>query len=347
MSLVPTARVLALLAILLVGCTTKSPSSSPTRIAISDGWLAMGTFFEIEIRVPPEKIERARAFIEWARLEIPRLEKIYSRHDPETELASLNQSLASDDVLTREIQLGSELESILFLAMEVWEGSGGAFDMTVGPLVELWTRAIADGKWPSLEELRAAKARVGSQAFLLVGDGKLEALKRGMRVDLDGISKGVVLDRLRETFQADLPQAAALLSFGESSIMAIGDPDGRGWRLEIRSQESSAESHSVVHLRDKALSVSSSLGTSSELAGERVSQIIDPRTGSILSEGVEAIVLADRSSMADGWSTALLVVGANRTAVRLMKKTNLEATILESSGRSVSTDGWERVLISP
>jgi thiamine biosynthesis lipoprotein len=320
---------------------------APARIAVSDGWLAMATFFEIEIRVRPRNERIAREFIEWAREEIPRLEKIYSRHDFDSELEALNRTLANADILTSGARINEDLESLLFSGIEVWEGSGGAFDMTIGPLVEVWIDAVAKGRWPLVGELRAAKARIGSEAFLLLGDGALEVLKTGMQIDLDGISKGAVLDHLRRRFEEDLPNAAALFNFGESSILAIGDPDGEGWRLEIRSRGTHGENGNVIRLRDRALAVSSSLGSVSEIAGERVSHVIDPRTGSIIRDGVEAIVLADRAALADGWSTALLVVGANRTALRLLEKVGLEGNVLESTGRTVSTEGWEEALALP
>ena len=338
--------------LICLGCVAPGISKSPDRIAVSDGWLAMGTFLEVEIRVVPGEADRARNWIEWARQEIGRLERVYSRHDPASTVSRLNLLLAGDDVLTSKIRVVPELEAILFLAIEIWEGSGGAFDITIGPLVDVWTQAVAEGSWPSVEQLRRAKARLGSEAFLLLGDGQLEVLTREMRIDLDGLSKGQVLDRLRERFGEDLPNAAALLNFGESSILAIGDPDGAGWRLAIRSRNPSdgslsTGSRNVLRLRDQALSVSSSLSASSEIAGERISHVIDPRTGSAVAESVEALVIADRAGMADGWSTALLVLGANRTAIRLIEKAGLEADILESSGRGVSTEGWEDFLVQP
>ena len=352
MNLGPRTSRLLFVILLALGCVTPGNSPTSNRIAISDGWLAMGTFFEVEIRVRPEDADEARAWIEWARREIVRLERIYSRHDPQSAVADLNRVLTREDILTSKVEIDSELEAILFLAIEIWEGSGGAFDMTIGPLVDVWTEAIAEGSWPSIAQLRRAKARLGSEFFLLLGDGKLEILARGMRIDLDGLSKGQVLDRLRERFEEELPNAAALLNFGESSILAIGDPDGEGWHLAIRSRNASDGSLSegaqnVLRLRDQALSVSSSLGASSEIAGERVSHVIDPRTGSAVARGVEALVIADRAGLADGWSTAILVIGANRTALRLAENAGLEIDVLESSGLGVSTEGWEQVFVEP
>jgi thiamine biosynthesis lipoprotein len=327
--------------LITTGCVTPSAPESLELISVSDGWLAMGTFFEADLRVRPDESERARAWLEWARREIVRLEAIYSRHDPASALSSLNRALANGDGIRSAVRVDPELESALFSAVEVWEETGGAFDMTIGPVVNVWAEAAAQGKWPRAESLRRAKRQVGTQGLLLFGRGGLRVTISGMQIDLDGISKGVVLDRLRERLEADLPTAAVLLSFGESSILAIGDPDGEGWKLVLRSQNPSNRNLGTLRLRDRALSVSSSMGSVIEIEGEHVSHIIDPRTGSAIEESVEVIVIADRAAVADGWSTALGVVGANRAALRMAEKAGIEANILDGSGRNVITKGWD------
>ncbi len=331
--------------LLVFGCATSSLLPSPDRVAISDGWLAMGTFFEVEIRLQPGEEDRARAWIEWARTEIARLEHVYSRHDPDSAVSQLNRALESGVGVGETLRIPEELESILLSAVEIWDRTGGAFDITVGPLVDVWTDAAQRGEWPTISELRTAKSHVGSDGLALLGNGELHSSTDHIRIDLDGISKGAALDRLRERFLIDLPGAAALLSFGQSSIVAIGDPDGDGWRVEIRSRNPVDTDLGTLRLRNKALSVSSSLGSEREIAGERVSHIIDPRTGGVVAETVEAIVIADDARIADGWSTALLVIGADRTALRMVRQAGLEASVLESSGRSVTTEGWEGALI--
>jgi thiamine biosynthesis lipoprotein len=317
------------------------------RITIADGWLAMGSFFEIEIRLERDQAKAGRAWLAWARDEIPRLEAIYSRHDPASAVADLNRALARENVLTKSIDLRPELESILLLAAEIGTDSGGAFDVTIGPLVEVWTEGVAKGSWPSPDQLQRARNQSGSEALGLRGDGRLEAHVRGLRIDLDGLSKGHVLDRLGERFKRDLPHAAALLNFGESSVLAIGDPDGRGWRLAIRSRSASHSSQIVLRLRDQALSVSSSLDVASEIAGKRVSHVIDPRTGLTVEHGAEAFVIANRAGIADGWSTALLVLGANPSALQLIEKAGLEAELIEENGRKMATQGWNGFLVQP
>jgi len=307
----------------------------------------MGTFFEADLRVRPEEVALAKAWLEWSRGEIERLEKVYSRHDPESEVSLLNRDLARPDSLLRERVVGPDLEGVLFSSIEVWEGSGGAFDITIGPLIDVWIRATEQGAWPAVEELRSAKRRIGSGRLLLPGEGELWTTSEGMRIDLDGISKGATLDRLRERLQDELPEVAALLSFGQSSVLALGDPEDAisreagGWRLEIISRNPDGRRLGTLRLRDRALSVSSSVGSVSQIAGQTISHAVDPRTGGTVEGTVEAVVVADRAAIADGWSTALLVLGAERNAIRLVEKAGLEAMVFESGGRIAFSEGWD------
>lgn len=315
------------------------------RVVVSDGWLAMGTFFDADLRVPPAQVEAARAWLDAQRLEIERLEAIYSRHDADSELSRLNAQLTDEDVLRDGARVGPELELALFEALEVWEGSAGAFDPTVGPLIDLWTDAVARDTFPGLGRIRDMRKRVGAQSLLMPGDGVVGVTIEDVRLDLDGLSKGIVLDRVGGDFRSAFPGSAALFSFGESSVFAIGDPNGRprggGWRLEVRSRDERGTRLTTIQLRDLALSVSSSLGRTSEIGDTRISHVVDPRTAVAVEGTVEAIVVSPRAGLADGWSTALLVLGAQREAMRLVDRAELEAYVFEEAGRIAATDGWE------
>jgi len=314
-------------------------------VGVSDGWLAMGTFFDADLRVPPDRAEEARAWLDERREQLSRLEAIYSRHDEASELSRVNRVLAEPAVLRDGAHISPELESILYTALEVWEGSAGAFDPTIGPLIDVWTRAAESSAFPPLDELRRVRRRVGAHSLLLPGDGELGVTVEDVRLDLDGLSKGVALDALAADLRETFPGASALLSFGESSVFAIGDPDGRlrggGWRLEVRSRDERGTRLSTIRLRDLALSVSSSVGKTSRIGDYRISHVIDPRTGVAVDGTVEAVVVSQRAGIADGWSTALLVLGAQREALRLLERAELEAYVFESAGRIAATEGWE------
>lgn len=328
------------------GCarSTNEVPSPDARVAVSDGWLAMGTFFEADLRVRPSEVPVAKTWLVWARGEIVRLESIYSRHDAASELSSLNRALARREAVDRGAAVDPTLAAVLAESVGLWRATGGAFDVTVGPLVEVWRRAAEGNAWPDLDVLRKAKGRVGSDRLMLSGDGWLDVTASRVRIDLDAVSKGAALDALTAELARVLPEAAALISLGQSSTRAIGDPDGGGWVVVVRSSHPDGGELATLRLRDRAVSVSSSLGSTSEIAGRTVSHIIDPRTGSTVEGTVEAVVIGDSGLRADGWSTGLLVLGAQRSSIRLVEKAGFEAYVFDSSGRMVSTSGWEAFL---
>ncbi len=326
----------------VTACHSVRPLLPPTpeRVVVSDGWLAMGTFFDVDLRVAPDSVAAANAWLAWTREEVARLEAIYSKYDPESEISVLNRALARGELQSEPMPVSPELTSLILGSAEVWARTGGAFDVTVGPLIDVWQRAVARRAWPSDEELREAKLRSGMERLLL-GEGGLRVRGAGMRLDLDGISKGAVLDHLGRDFRARFAGAAALLSFGESSILAIGDPDGAGWRLGVTSRDPDVGELARVVLRDRALSVSSSVGSVSEIGGEPVSHVVDARTGSIVRGTVEAVVIAASATEADAWSTALLALGARKKSVQIVERAGLDAYVYESGGRTIVSQGWD------
>jgi len=329
--------------LLAIGCggPPRERARSDQRVVLSDGWLAMGTYFEADLRILPGEQSVARTWLDWARVELERLEAVYSRHDPASQLSDLNRALARAGATQAQVEVGPTLESVLVASVGVWRATGGAFDVTVGPLVALWQASVEQGTWPEVDALRRAKRRVGSDRLVLPGGGRLGVTAERVRIDLDAVAKGAALDHLRSALARALPGAPALLVLGGSSTLAIGDPGGGGWVLAVASSGPAGGELATLRVRDRAISVSSSRGRTSEIEGRAVSHIIDPRTGATVEGAVEAVVIADSAAQADGFSTGLLVLGANRSAIRLVEQAGLEAYVFDSDGRSVSSAGWE------
>ncbi|MEZ4333282.1 MAG: FAD:protein FMN transferase [Myxococcota bacterium] len=337
----------ALLLGLLPGCLggARRGAAGEERVALSDGWLAMGTFFEADLRLREDQVPVAKAWLAWARLELERLERVYSRHDPDSALSDLNRALATEATTETSAPIGPELETVLGESVSLWEATGGAFDVTVGPLVEVWRRAAEQGVWPSVEAIRSAKERVGSDRLRLDEPGRLAVTARRVRIDLDAIAKGAAVDHVVGSLLRDLPDVAALISFGQSTTVALGDPDGAGgWVVVVQSSRPGGGELARLKLRDRAVSVSSSVGSTSEIAGQTVSHILDPRTGATVEGTVEAVVIGSRALRTDAWSTGLLVLGAQRSSIRLVEKAGQDAFVYDSTGRSVFSDGWESYL---
>lgn len=317
-------------------------ASAPERVALSDGWLAMGTFFEIDLRVDASRVEAVREWIRAQKSEISRLERIYSRHDPESELSELNRFL--EGRIGSTTVLGPELARLLHEAQGDRLDTQGAFDFTIGPLVEIWSEAARAGRWPSREVLAQARERVGPGGFTLSREGRVEVRRSGGRIDLDALSKGAVLDHLRERFERLFPGDAALFSFGQSSVIALGDPGGGGWKLALHSSDPARGLLGEIRLRDQAFSMSSSLGSLSQIGDRRVAHVIDPRTGQPVAGSLESAVIADSARRADAWSTALLVLGASRESLEWAMSRDLEVWVMDAEGERLHTPGWPVVV---
>lgn len=301
---------------------------------VSDGRYAMGTVLEIALRAASEPA--GRALLDQLYRETAALEGVLSSYDPASALSQLNAAAGGP---ARTVP--PELARILREALALTEHTEGAFDVSVGPLVALWKQAAQRGRAPQGAELEAARGRVGAHLVELAGDSVRLAVP-GMALDLGGIGKGFALDRLAETL-ARAGARDALLSFGESSVLALGAPDGADrWRLLVRGPDGGYAG--VIELRDQALSVSGSFGASERIGRRRFGHVIDPRSGRPLTEERVAVVVAPTATLAEGWSTALLVLGED-PGLRLAEAApGVEALLLrpgrprrETSGFSAAT----------
>ncbi len=294
---------IAAAALLAQACAAGAPQPEPSRREqrVSDGRYAMGTVLEIELVGSDADALREELGALFA--EVEALEAALSTWRPESELSRLNRA-AGGPALRLSPPALELLERSLALARE----TGGRFDVTVGALVDLWRGAAERGRWPSADELAAARALVGPEQLRIGADRSAALAKPGARVEVGGIAKGFALDQLARRLRARGIQRA-LLDFGGSSIQALGAPPGApGWRLLARDAAGAALG--VLTLRDQALSVSGSLGQSAEIAGRRIGHVIDPRSGAPLERSLQSIAVASDATRAEACSKAYLIAGA-------------------------------------
>jgi thiamine biosynthesis lipoprotein len=205
--------------------------------------------------------------------------------------------------------------------------------------VRLWREAGERGRLPTPDERARARALVGVDGLRAdPAAGRAEIVRAGASVELGGIAKGWALDRMAETLRA-AGVSAALLSFGQSSLWAIGaPPDGPGWRLLVRAPDGGYAG--VATLRDRAVSVSGSVGQWTEIEGRRYGHVLDPRSGEPLVRAAQALVLAPDATRAEALSKALLVL-APADGLALLAREGCEGLLLEEGGRRYETPGWQ------
>jgi thiamine biosynthesis lipoprotein len=326
-------------AFLVLALGLAAPGRAAEPVVVSDGRYVMGTILEITLAAPDAP--RGRALLDRLYGTAAALDALLSHWQPESGLSRFNRAAGQGPQ-----RIDPDLARALALSLELSRETGGAFDVTVGPLVALWRHAGERGVAPTGEERARARARSGAAGLrvdLAASTAELE--RTGAAVDLGGLAKGLALDRLHEELERAGIESA-LLSFGQSSLLAIGAPPGApGWRLLVRQPDPGGEGQGaagfagVATLRDRAASISATLGQWTEIEGRRYGHLIDPRSGEPLQRAAQAMVLSASAARAEAWSKALLVLEP-REALERLAAAGGEALVLEADGRSFETPGW-------
>jgi len=311
----------------ILACATDRDSERVT----SDGRYAMGTVLEIEIDdLEPQSAARA---LDELFDEAHRLDRLLSIYDPASDISRINRTAGRG-----KQQVDPDVVEILKLSIAYSELTRGAFDVTVGPLVDLWREAADRDAPPTAAELGAARSLVGADRISAVSREGVSLAAEGMKLDLGGIAKGYALDRMLPLLERHGVESA-LLNFGQSSSWAVGAPAGSpGWRLLVRGPDGGFAG--LITLRDQALSVSGSRGQWVEIAGRRYGHIIDPRSGEPLMRARQALVISQRAALAEALSLALLVLDAETGLSLVAAEPDCEGLVIESGGGWRSTPGW-------
>jgi thiamine biosynthesis lipoprotein len=299
-------------------------------VTLSDGRYAMGTVLEVTlVGSDADALARARDAL-FAR--VAELDALLSSHDEASDVSRLNRAAGRGPIDVDPVVADVLRDSIALSGL-----TRGSFDVTVGPLVALWTRAGERGVLPTPAALARARDRVGPERVTIDAEGKV-ALAAGTALNLGGVAKGFALDRVRPLLRSH-GVSAALLNFGQSSTWAVGaPPDGPGWRLLARAPAGGFAG--VLSLRDRALSVSGSLGQSTEIEGRRYGHVLDPRSGEPLMRPREALVVAPSATLAEALSKALLVLGEVEGLALVAAQAECEGLLLDADGRRFATPGW-------
>ena len=195
--------------------------------------------------------------------EVDRIDRLMSHYKADSGVSRLNREASRGPVA-----VDAELFDFISEAMRYNDESGGAFDITVGPLMKAWGFFRGEGRVPSGDELAAARRLVGGAHVMLNPTARTIAFDEpGVEIDLGGIAKGYAVDRVAGILRAR-KIAAALISAGGSSIYGLGAPPGRReWDVMIQDPVDPRKTALTVHLRDSALSVAGSSEKSFEAGG--------------------------------------------------------------------------------
>ena len=332
-----TLRMIAIAFVLLAGLSIHrlwlAPDPDAPDVLVVRGE-TMGTTYEL--RVAGDRLnDRLRERVEretGGRL--ADVDRWMSSWNPDSEISRFN---AHHD--TTPFPVSHETAAVVAFAVELCKWSGGAFDVSVGPLVALWGfgHGARLGDPPSEDEIDRAMASMGAR-LMRVGRGAPSSggfLRKGapdLEIDLSAIAKGYGVDHVAAGLY-ELGRRDFLVEIG-GEIFAAGErPGGGPWHLAIEQPIDDGRAiQRVVELSDQAMATSGDYRIFYEADGARISHTIDPRTGHPVVNGpASATVIAPSATEADAWATTLMVLGADE-GLTLAEQWGLAAMVLIRDG---------------
>ena len=265
----------------------------------------MACEFEVLLPAGPERDATERA-LEALDL-VDRLEGQLTVFRDTSEVSQINCA-----AFERDVEVEPRLFDLLRLAAEIHRRTGGAYDITSGPLSKVWGFYRRAGRMPDDASLASVMSRVGSQRLQF--DPKRRTIRftsPGMELNLGSIGKGYALDRCCELLQGG-GASDFLIHGGQSSLLARGSRDpagGEGWWIGVRDPLRPGHRLGQIRLCDRALGTS---GTGTQFfyhASRRYGHVLDPRSGRPAEGVLSSSVLARSAAEADALSTAFYVLG--------------------------------------
>lgn len=321
----PRLPALVLAAGLLAAC---APPGPPEPI----GGSTMGTVYTVKFAKLPPALGRAdlQALVE---AELATVNAVMSTYDPDAEISRFNRHQERD-----WFAVSPELAKVVAQSAAIHDSSGAAFDVTVGPLVETWGFGATGprDRPPTQSEISAALARLGMDALQVRVDPPAMRKKRGdVEIDLSAIAKGYAVDRVARTLEA-AGVTNYLVEIGGELRTAGRRNDGGMWRVGIEQPATGTRSvqRAVPMAIDGAIATSGDYRNFFEIDGRRYAHLLDPRTGRPVEHRLASVtVIAADCATADGWATALSVLGADQ-GYDLAAKEGLAALFIERRGEA-------------
>jgi thiamine biosynthesis lipoprotein len=298
----------------------------------------MGVPFRIVLYSANETNAQAAAQAAFDR--VAALNQVLSDYDPDSELNQVCHNTAPG----QPAPVSPDLWLMLERSHNLSRRSDGAFDATIGPLVNLWRRSRRRLELPPADLLQEARARVGWQHLQLDPRRRtVTFLRPDMRLDFGGIAKGYAADEALAVLRRHGIPHALVAAAGD--VTAGEPPPGQtGWRVEIGAADHpQALPPRIVWLQNGSVSTSGDIFQRLEIGGRRYSHIVDPRTGIGLTDHSLVTILAGDGTTADSLATAVSVLGP-QDGLKLVEKTSgAAALILRAAGDRLETHESRRL----
>jgi len=292
--------------------------------------VAMGTV--VEITLMGENEESAQNAALQAFQEIKRIEYLMSPWIESSDVNRINRSAGNDGV-----RVSPETVKVIKRAQEVSKLSGGGFDITVAPLVQLWRKARERGMPPEMEEVKENLNLVNFRNLKIHYGGRVLLKKKGMAIDLGGIAKGYAVDRAFELLKG-LGYRNLVVNAGGDLRVGGSKPKGP-WSIGIQHPRDPEKILARISLSDTAVATSGDYEKFFIHQGKRYHHILNPKNG-FPAEGCQSVtVLHKEGTTADALATAIFVLGPEKGYALCQRLEGVDCLIVDREGNVTLSPG--------
>jgi thiamine biosynthesis lipoprotein len=299
----------------------------------------MGTVIEITLIGDDE--ERANKAVLQAFQEIKRIETLMSPWLDSSDVTRINRSAGKE-----RVKVSPETFEVIQKAQEISELSEGGFDITIGPLTELWREARKKKIPPSIEEVKERLGLVNFKNIETDQEGKVFLKKKGMAIDLGGIAKGYAVDRAFELLKS-LGYRNLIINAG-GDLRVGGLRNNQPWSIGIQNPRESQKLLARISVSDMAVATSGDYERFFNYEGKRYHHIFNPKDG-FPTEGSQSVtIIAKDCITADGLATAVFVLGAEKGYSLCQKFEGVDCLIVDKEGKIMFSPGLKgRISFGP
>jgi thiamine biosynthesis lipoprotein len=286
---------------------------------------AMGTVFEIVAY--SDSAKRVSSTIDEALDEVVRLDNVMSNFKPESDLSRMNR-----EAHFHAVRIPVDLYKVIETSLAYSRLSEGEFDVSVGPVVDLWKAALRGGATPTAAEQAQARSCVGYEKIELIAPEQIEFHSDCMRLDLGSIGKGYAVDRAMAILRSGGIERA-YMDAGGSTIYGMGTPQDRdGWLVHLRDPSHRLDPQ--VKLISNSVSTSEQTAAST-LTGDAPGHIVVPGSGQPLRTRYAVSVTAKSATASDALSTTLLLLGPEKGAALVSRLKDVTAIWISTDGQKI------------
>jgi thiamine biosynthesis lipoprotein len=329
-----------ILAVIVIAALLFQTISQHSLVSSDGGYRqVMGTIAHIVAVAPNTKT--ADLCVASAFNELVAVDKLMSDYDPDSQLSQVNQK-ASEQAVT----VSDSLFEVLTFAIEYSKKTDGAFDITIGPVIDLWRQAGKDERKPTDNELAAARAKVGFEKLLLNPEKKtVKFTIEGMRLDLGGIAKGYAIDKAVQAMQSKGALGGMVDVGGDIRCFGLRSKDDNTWLIGLQDPRQE-DILLKLRLTDNAVATSGDYRRFVIIEGQRLSHIYNPSTSISANELSSASIIAPTAMQADVLATAVSVMGKEKGIQFVESTENVEAILIETKNQKniVKTPGAVRYI---